>query len=138
MATIHIEPDFPQVTPAQSLTGWHREFCVELLGEGVARIFVRAVEESSFKATELQRGILFQRLDARFTDLARCIDFIKADLAHLPIPHGARIPTKTTFSPPSSTTELRGSAYSKACTAGRGAEILHLFVLPALTPLGVW
>ena len=83
MATIHIEPDFPQVTPAQSLTGWHREFCVELLGEGVARIFVRAIEESSFKATELQRGILFQRLDARFTDIAGCIDFIKADLAHL-------------------------------------------------------
>lgn len=83
MATIHIEPDFSQITPAQSLTGWHREFCVELLGDGAARIFVRTVEESSFKATELQRGVLFQRLDARFTDLVGFIDFIKADLEHL-------------------------------------------------------
>ena len=83
MATIHIEPDFPQITPDQSLTGWHREFCVELLGDGAARVFVRAVEASSFKATELRRGVLFQRLDARFTDLAGCVDFIKADFEHL-------------------------------------------------------
>ena len=83
MATMQVEPDLPQITPTQSLVGWHREFCVELLGEGKARIFVRAVEESSFKATELQRAILFQRLSARFTDLAGCVDFMQADLGHL-------------------------------------------------------
>ena len=40
MATLQIVPDIPEITPAQALTGWHREFCVELLGEGEARIFV--------------------------------------------------------------------------------------------------
>jgi hypothetical protein len=83
MATLQIEPNFPQITPAQCLAGWRREFCVQLLGEGAARIFVRAVEESSFKATELQRAILFQRLDARFTDLAGCVDVMRPDLGHL-------------------------------------------------------
>ena len=83
MATLQIEPDFPPITPAQGLAGWRHEFCVELLGEGAARIFVRAVEESSFKATELQRAVLFQRLGTRFTDLAGCVDFMQADLGHL-------------------------------------------------------
>jgi hypothetical protein len=83
MATLQLEPDFPDIAPAQSLVGWHREFCVELLGEGVGRVFVRAVEESSFKATELQRGVLFLRLDARFTDLAGCVEAVRADLSRL-------------------------------------------------------
>jgi len=83
MATLQLVPDFPDITPAQALTGWHREFCVELLGEGAARIFVRAVETSSFKATELQRGILFQRIGARFRDLAGCVDALRSDLSHL-------------------------------------------------------
>jgi hypothetical protein len=83
MATLQIEPNFPQITPAQSLAGSHLELCVELLGEGAARIFVRAVEKSSFKATELQRGILFHRLDVRFTDLAGCVEFVRADLERL-------------------------------------------------------
>ena len=83
MATIQVEPDLPPITPTQSLVGWHREFCVELLGEGSARIFVRAVEESSFKATELQRAILFQRLGARFTDVAGCVAFMQTDLEQL-------------------------------------------------------
>jgi len=73
MATLHIDSKFPEITLAQSLVGWHREFCVELLGEGAANVFVRAVERSSFKATELLRAILFERLDSRFIDLAGCV-----------------------------------------------------------------
>jgi hypothetical protein len=83
MATLQIDPNLPQITPAQSLTGWRREFCIELLGDGAARIFVRAVEQSSFKATELQRAILFDRLDARFTDLAGCLEGLRPDLERL-------------------------------------------------------
>jgi hypothetical protein len=83
MATFQIDPDVPPITPAQSLTGWHRELCVELLGGGAARVFVRAVETSSYKATELQRGILFQRLDPRFGDLEGCVAAIHADLERL-------------------------------------------------------
>ena len=83
MATLRVEPDFPQIAPAQALEGWRREFCVELLGDAAARIFVRAVGEGSFKAAELQRGILFQRLGARFTDLAGCVDHLRVDLDHL-------------------------------------------------------
>ncbi|NJN36060.1 MAG: hypothetical protein HC794_02185, partial [Nitrospiraceae bacterium] len=65
------------------LTGWRREFCVELLGDGGARIFVRAVEKSSFKAAELQRAILFHRLDSRFRDLEGCVEAIRPDLVCL-------------------------------------------------------
>jgi hypothetical protein len=83
MATLQLEPELPDISPAQSLDGWRREFCVELLGEGAARIFVRAVESSSFKATELRRAILFVRLDARFSDLAACVDAIRPDLSSL-------------------------------------------------------
>ena len=83
MATLQIDPNLPEVTPAQSLTGWRREFCVELLGEGAARIFARSVEASSFKATELQRAVLFHRLDPRFTDLSGCIEAMRPDLERL-------------------------------------------------------
>ena len=83
MASLQIDPNPPQLTPAQHLAGWRREFCAELLGEGAARIFVRAVEQSSLKATELQRGILFHRLDIRFADLAGCVQAIEADLRQL-------------------------------------------------------
>jgi hypothetical protein len=83
MATLQIEPDMPQITPEHSLTGWRREFCVELRGDGAARIFVRAVETSSFKAAELQRAILFHRLDPRFADLASCVEAIRPDLERL-------------------------------------------------------
>jgi hypothetical protein len=83
MAKFQIDPDVPPITPAQSLTGWHRELCVELLGDRAARVFVRAVEESSFKATELKRGILFQRLDPRFSDLAGCVADVRSDLERL-------------------------------------------------------
>ena len=83
MSELQIDPNLPEIKPDLSLIGWHREFCVELLGKGDARLFVRAVETSSFKATELQRAILFKRLDSRFTDLAGCVEFIRADIARL-------------------------------------------------------
>ena len=83
MANLQIEPDLPEITPTQSLTGWHRELCVELLGDGAARLFVRAVETGSFKASELRRAILFQRLGPRFTDVAGCADAIRSDLERL-------------------------------------------------------
>jgi hypothetical protein len=83
MANFQIDPEIPQITATQSLTGLHRELCIELLGDGAARIFVRAVELSSFKATELQRGILFHRLDPRFADLAGCVEAIRPDLERL-------------------------------------------------------
>ena len=83
MAVLQIDPILPELTPAQSLTGLRREFCVELLGDGSARIFVRAVATSSFKAAQLQRATLFQRLDARFTDLAGCVEAVRVDLERL-------------------------------------------------------
>ena len=83
VATLQVDPNLPQIKPAQSLTGWRREFCVELLGDGGARIFVRALEKSSFKAAELQRAILFHRLDSRFHDLEGCVEAIRPDLNRL-------------------------------------------------------
>ena len=82
-ATLQVDPKLPDITPAQSLTGWRREFCIELLGDGGARIFVRAVEKSSFKAAELQRAILFHRLDSRVRDLEGCVEAIRPDLDRL-------------------------------------------------------
>lgn len=83
MATLQIESELPVLTPAQSLAGRRREFCVELQGEGKARVFVRAVDESSFKASELKRAILFHRLQAGFADLAEYIRVHQADLERL-------------------------------------------------------
>ncbi len=83
MATFHLDPDLPQITPLQRLAGWHREFCVELLGNAEARIYVRAVERGSFKAAELQRAVLFHRLDTRFTDPAGCTEAIRGELESL-------------------------------------------------------
>jgi hypothetical protein len=83
MANLQIEPDLPDISPAQSLAWWHREFCVELIEDMTARVFVRAVETGSFKATELQRAILFQRLGPRFTDLAGCVAAVRSDLERL-------------------------------------------------------
>lgn len=45
MATLQVDSNLPEITPAQSLPGWRRGFCVELLGDGGARVFVRAVEK---------------------------------------------------------------------------------------------
>jgi hypothetical protein len=80
MATLQIEPALPAITPAQSLAGWHREFCVEVLGDGSARIFVRVVDAVSSKAAEMQRGVLFQRLGPHFSDLAGCIEAMRNEL----------------------------------------------------------
>ena len=83
MATLQIDPVVPLISPAQSLGGWRRELCIELQGEGAARIFVRAAQESSFKAAELQRAVLFRRLDPRFTDLTGCVQALQPDLDQL-------------------------------------------------------
>jgi hypothetical protein len=83
VATLQVDLTLPDITPTQGLAGWHREFCIELLGDGGARIFVRAVEKSSFKAVELQRPILFHRLDSRFRNLEGCVEAIRPDLDRL-------------------------------------------------------
>ena len=83
MATLQIDSNLPDMTAAQSLAGWRRECCVELLGDGAARIFVRTVEVSSFKAAELHRAILFHRLDPRFTDLSGCVESVRPELEQL-------------------------------------------------------
>ena len=83
MATLQIDSDLPDMTPAQSLAGWRRECCVKLLGDGAARIFVRTVEDSSLKAAELHRAILFHRLDPRFTDLNGCVEAIRPEFERL-------------------------------------------------------
>ncbi len=83
--TLHIDETQTELTSEQSLTGWRREFCVELLGEGQARIFLRAVEAPSLKATDLQRGVLFHRVASTFADLAGCVA-----AAHEPLERLAR------------------------------------------------
>lgn len=93
-ATLQVDTDFPAISPTQSLNGWHREFCVELLGGGGARIFVRAVRHSSLKATELRRAILFHRLDPRFTDLAGCVGALQHDLKRLAGTARRAVPSK--------------------------------------------
>jgi hypothetical protein len=83
MATLQIDPDLPVIAPELSLTGWRREFCVELQGDGAARVFVRAVETGSLKAEELHRAVLFHRLETRFCDLPGCVETLRARLEHL-------------------------------------------------------
>jgi hypothetical protein len=83
MATLHIEATLPPLTPELSLTGWRREFCIELRGNGDARVFVRAVETSSLKADELRKATLFQRLEPRFADLEGCVEALRPDLERL-------------------------------------------------------
>lgn len=80
---LQIDEARPVLTSQQTLTGWRREFCVELLGEGRARIFLRAVESPSLKATELRRAILFHRVGAAFDDLDGCVAAARAPLEHL-------------------------------------------------------
>lgn len=71
--TLEIDEAPTPLTSEQTLTGWRREFCVELLGEGRARVFLRAMEAPSLKATELHRGVLFHRVASNFTDLPGCV-----------------------------------------------------------------
>jgi len=81
--TLQIDDTPATLTSEQTLTGWRREFCVELLGEGQARIFLRALEAASLKATELQRGVLFHRVGSSFADLAGCVAAAREPLEHL-------------------------------------------------------
>ncbi len=81
--TLHIDDTQAALTSAQTLTGWRREFCVELLGEGQARVFLRALEAPSLRATELQRGVLFHRVSAAFDDLAGCVAAAREPLEQL-------------------------------------------------------
>ncbi|PZP36698.1 MAG: hypothetical protein DI603_01695 [Roseateles depolymerans] len=71
--SLHIDEATPVLSAEQTLTGWRREFCVELLGDGQARIFLRAVPAASLKAAELRRGLLFHRVNHAFHDLPGCV-----------------------------------------------------------------
>lgn len=71
--TLQVDETPITLTTEQTLTGWRREFCVELLGDGQARIFLRAMEAPSMKATELHRGVLFHRVASTFADLKGCV-----------------------------------------------------------------
>lgn len=81
--SLQVDAELPEITPARSLNGWHRELCLELLGDGGARIFARALQQSSHRAAELQRGTLFQRLDVRFADLPGFVQAQRADIEQL-------------------------------------------------------
>lgn len=81
--TLQIEDATITLTPEQALTGWRREFCVELLGAGQARLFLRALEVPSLKATELHRGVLFHRVGAGFANLSGCVAAARAALEDL-------------------------------------------------------
>ncbi|MGQ3054637.1 MAG: hypothetical protein ACT6S0_22865 [Roseateles sp.] len=81
--TLLINDTQPKLTSEQTLTGWRREFCVELLGDGQARIFLRALETASLKATELRQGILFHRVGAAFVDLEGCVEAARDALERL-------------------------------------------------------
>lgn len=81
--TLHIDDAQTTLTTEQTLTGWRREFCVELLGDGQARVFLRALEAASLKATELHRGVLFHRLGTTFTDLNGCVAAAREPLERL-------------------------------------------------------
>ena len=83
MANLQVDPAWPALMSEQILTGWRREFCVELLGEGQARVYLRAVEAPSMKADELRRATLFHRVGAGFDDLDGCIAAAREPLEHL-------------------------------------------------------
>jgi hypothetical protein len=83
MAHLQVDPAIPELTPAQSLTGWRKELCVQLLGDNAARIYVRTVETPSMKADELRQAILFHRVGADFVDLEGCVAAIREPLEHL-------------------------------------------------------
>lgn len=83
MENLHIDPARPALTPEETLTGWRRELCVELLGEGEARIFLRAVEVPSMKADALRQAILFHRVGATFDDFDGCVAAVREPLEQL-------------------------------------------------------
>lgn len=92
--TLHIDDNPTPLTSAQTLTGWRRELCVELLGEGQARIFLRAVESPSLKATELQRGVLFHRVGNGFDSLGDCVAAAREPLEQLALTAVRQQPSK--------------------------------------------
>lgn len=92
--TLQIDDIQPTLTSAQTLTGWHKEFCVELVGEGHARIFLRALELASLKATELRQAILFHRVGAAFADLEGCVEAARAPLERLAGSAVRQLPSK--------------------------------------------
>ena len=94
MASLQVDPTAPVLTPEETLTGWRREFCVELLGEGQARVFLRAVELPSMKADELRQAILFHRVSAGFQDLDGCIAVTREHLEQLANSAVRQKPTK--------------------------------------------
>src|SRR3954447_6410719 len=83
MANLQVDHTWPVLTSEQILTGWRREFCVELLGEGQARVYLRGVEAPSMKAEELRRATLFHRVGAAFDDLDGCVAAAREPLEHL-------------------------------------------------------
>jgi len=83
MANLQVDPTVPELTSEQSLTGWRREFCVELLGQAEARLYLRAVESPSMKADELRQAILFHRVGAAFADLEGCVAAMREPLERL-------------------------------------------------------
>ena len=83
MANLQVDPARPALTSEQTLTGWRREFCVELLGEGEARVFLRAVETPSMKADELRHAVLFHRVGSAFDDLDGCVAATREPLEQL-------------------------------------------------------
>ena len=92
--TLQIDETPLALTQEQTLTGWRREFCVELLGEGRARIFLRALESPSLKASELQRAVLFHRVGAGFADLSGCVAAARDPLEHLALTAVRQQPSK--------------------------------------------
>ena len=95
MVTLQVDPARPALTSEQTLTGWRREFCVELLGEGQARIFLRAVESPSMRADELRQAILFHRVGAAFDDdLEGCVAAVRESLEHLARTAVRQMPSK--------------------------------------------
>jgi hypothetical protein len=83
MANLQVDPAVLALTSGQSLTGWRKELCIQLLGESEARIYLRAVESPSMKADELRQGILFHRVGASFADLEGCVAAIGEPLERL-------------------------------------------------------
>lgn len=94
LMTVHIDDNQTTLTTEQTLTGWRREFCVELLGEGQARVFMRAVEAASLKATELKRGVLFHRVSSAFSDLTGCAAAAREPLERLASTAARQQPSK--------------------------------------------
>lgn len=92
--SLHIDDHQISLTSEQTLTGWRREFCVELLGDGQARVFLRAVEAASLKATELKRGVLFHRVSSSFSDLTGCAAAAREPLERLASTAARQQPSK--------------------------------------------